>query len=68
MKRFVITLVNTMQSHDNLLESTIATPDGELYKNIVRRIYSVTKTFERTTSWNELVQSSDEKPTLKSKI
>ena len=55
MKKFVITLVDTMQPHDNLLESMIATPDGELYKSIVRQIYSVPKTFERTTSWNELV-------------
>jgi len=36
MKRFVITLVDTMQPHDGLLESMIANPDGELYKSIVR--------------------------------
>lgn len=57
MKRFVITLVDTMQPHNKLLESMIATPDGELYKSIVRQIYSVPKTFERTASWNELVLS-----------
>lgn len=54
-KRFAINLTDCMSPEDEENDSMIAPEDGDLYKSIQQRIYSVPGVFERIGSWKELI-------------
>lgn len=58
MKRFTVTLTDSMLPSDDQLDSMIAPPDGDLYKSIQNKIYSAPGVFDRISNWKELVKKS----------
>lgn len=56
MKRFTVTLTDTMMPSDDQLDSMIAPPDGDLYKSIQNKIYSAPGVFDRISNWRDHVK------------
>lgn len=55
MKRFSVSLADTMMPVEQLMDSMLAPNDGELYKSIENKIYSSPNVFSRIPIWQELV-------------
>jgi len=61
MKRFTVTLTDSMQPSDDCLDSMIAPADGDLYKSIQNKIYSAPGVFDRISNWKEHIKKSSAK-------
>ena len=51
LKKFAVSLADSMMPIDQLFDSMLAPSDGELYKSITNKIYSAPKVFSRISIW-----------------
>ena len=52
----MVALTYAFAPDEDLVDSMLAPPDGDLYKSVVRRVYTAPGAFERLENWRTLYE------------
>ena len=55
MKKYAMNLVEHLYPGEELLDSAIGRASGDLYNEVLQKVYQADKAFERSSNWRDLV-------------